>query len=157
MFHAACLAAINFLVHASKVIHQALYRFSTQHELPIAETRTDIVNSTSEFGMMQALPSPDESPANDIHAPAPREQTPFHVLARTAPQLYLNFVIPDYKEETLSFPVDTMDMAFLLERTLVRQKWSNEHVRRSVLDFLEVPLVVVQFGEEHERVVKLPK
>jgi hypothetical protein len=157
MFHAACLAALNFLIRVDEAIHQGLYIFSNRHELPIAETRTDLLDSTLEFDMMQELPSPDELPTDPIYAPAPTNQTPFYLLARTAPLLHLRFVILGFREETPSFPVDTKDMAFLLERTLAKQKWSDEHISKSVLDFLEVPLVSVQFEGEHERVGKLPK
>jgi hypothetical protein len=157
MFHAAYLAALNFLIHVDEAIHQGFYTFSTRHELPIVDIRTDLLDSTSEFDMIQVLSSPDELPAKPIYAPAPTDQIPFYVLARTAPQLRLRFVIPGYREETLSLPVDTKDMAFLLERTLAKQKWSDEHISKSVVDFLEVPLVSVQFEGEHKRVGKLPK
>jgi hypothetical protein len=157
MFHAACLAALNFLTDVDEVVHQVLYTLNTRHEEPIEEARTELLDSDMDIHMMHALSSLNESPDEAIHAPAPRTQTPFYILARTAPQLQLSFVIPGYREETLTFPVDTTDMAFLLERTLARKKWNEEHTRKSVVDFLEVPLVSVQFQGENERIGILPR
>jgi hypothetical protein len=157
MFHAACLAALNFLTDVDEVVHQVLYTLNTQHEEPIEEARTELLDSDMDIHMMHALSSLNESPDEAIHAPAPRTQTPFYILARTAPQLQLSFVIPGYKEETLTFPVDTTDMAFLLERTLARKRWNEEHTRKSVVDFLEVPLISVQFQGENERIGILPR
>jgi hypothetical protein len=157
MFHAACLTALNFLTDVDEVVHQVLYTLNTRHEEPIEEARTELLDSDMDINRMHALSSLNESPDEAIHAPAPRTQTPFYILARTAPQLQLSFVIPGYKEETLTFPVDTTDMAFLLERTLARKRWNEEHTRKSVVDFLEVPLVSVQFQGENERIGILPR
>jgi hypothetical protein len=157
MFHAACLAALNFLTDVDEVVHQVLYTLNTRHEEPIEEARTELLDSDMDIHMMHALSSLNESTDEAIHAPAPRTQTPFYILARTAPQLHLSFVIPGYKEETLTFSVDTTDMAFLLERTLARKSWNEEHTRKSVVDFLEVPPVSVQFQGENERIGILPR
>jgi hypothetical protein len=157
MFHTACLAALNFLTDVDEVVHQVLYTLNTRHEEPIEEARTELLDSDMDTHMMHALSSLNESTDEAIHAPAPRTQTPFYILARTAPQLHLSFVVPGYKEETLTFPVDTTDMAFLLERTLARKRWNEEHTRKSVVDFLEVPLVSVQFQGENERIGILPR
>jgi hypothetical protein len=43
--------------------------------------------------------------------------------------------------ETIEFSVDTLDMAFLLKQTLKKRGWKDETAQKSVLDFLEVPMI----------------
>jgi len=77
--------------------------------------------------------------------------TPFYVAARTAPSLRLSFVVPGFKGEMLEYRAETVDLAFVLERTLERRGFGDDMVQKGVLDFLEVPLIKVEWtGREGE-------
>jgi len=53
--------------------------------------------------------------------------------------------------ETLELEAALLDLAFVLERTLKRRGWGGQMTKQGVLDFLEVPLVKVEWrGEEGE-------
>lgn len=81
----------------------------------------------------------------------PKPPTPFHIAARTAPNLKLSFVVPGMNGETLELEAALLDLAFVLERTLKRRGWGEQMTKQGVLDFLEVPLVKVEWrGEEGE-------
>jgi hypothetical protein len=73
------------------------------------------------------------------------------VTARTAPTLKISFVVPGCKGETLDFEAEILDLAFVIERTLKRKGFGERMVQKGVLDFLEVPLVKVEWtGREGE-------
>lgn len=85
--------------------------------------------------------------------PGPRP-TPFYIAARTSPTIELSFIIQGMGGETMPFPVDTMDLAFILQRTLKRKGWKDQTIHGSVLGFLETPLLQVQKrGKEGEIVL----
>lgn len=51
----------------------------------------------------------------------------------------------------MDFLVETVDMAFLLKQTLKKKGWKDETAQKSVLDFLEVPMIKVKSaGHEAE-------
>lgn len=63
----------------------------------------------------------------------------------------LSFVVPGMNGETLELEAALLDLAFVLERTLKRRGWGGQMTKQGVLDFLEVPLVKVEWrGEEGE-------
>lgn len=70
--------------------------------------------------------------------------TPFYITARTAPSLQLSFVIEGMKGEVLNLPVDSIDLAFLLEQTLKRKGWKPATIENSVNGFLDMPLMQYQ-------------
>lgn len=77
--------------------------------------------------------------------------TPFYMTARDAPRLYLEFVIPRSKGETLRLAVNNIDLAFMLQQTLRRRGWGEATTKRGVEDFLEQPMMKVTWtGREGE-------
>ncbi|KAI4661568.1 uncharacterized protein J4E78_004357 [Alternaria triticimaculans] len=77
--------------------------------------------------------------------------TPFYMTARNAPRLYLEFVIPGSKGETLGIAVNNVDLAFILQQTLRRRGWGEATTKRGVEDFLEQPMMKVTWtGREGE-------
>jgi hypothetical protein len=53
--------------------------------------------------------------------------------------------------EQLTFPVRSVDLAFLLGETLKAHAWSKEHVQQSVLGFLDMPMMSVEWqGKDEE-------
>jgi len=70
-------------------------------------------------------------------------QTPFYMTARDAPRLYLEFVIPGSKGETLGIAVHNIDLAFILQQTLRRRGWGEATTKRGIEDFLEQPMMKV--------------
>jgi len=128
-----------------------------RNEYPDFDTRR--TNHSS----FQANPSPplhDPSVARDVsHAhpqllqrspPGPL-WTPFYMTARDAPRLYLEFVIPGSKGETLGIAVNNVDLAFILQQTLRRRGWGEATTKRGVEDFLEQPMMKVTWtGREGE-------
>ncbi|KAI4701580.1 hypothetical protein J4E81_003320 [Alternaria sp. BMP 2799] len=132
----------------------------TQEEL--AKLEEDVRNVYPDFDTrrtnhsnFQANPSPplhDPSVARDVsHArpqllerPPPGPLwTPFYMTARDAPRLYLEFVIPGSKGETLEIAVNNVDLAFILQQTLRRRGWGEATTKRGVEDFLEQPMMKV--------------
>ena len=60
-------------------------------------------------------------------------------------------MVPGFKGETLEYRVEIVDLAFVLERSLERRGYGDDMVQKGVLDFLEVPLVKVEWiGREGE-------
>ena len=111
----------------------------------------------------QANPSPplnDPSVTRDVsHARPLLNQRPppgpfwipFCMTARDAPRLYLEFVIPGSKGETLGIAVNNVDLAFILQQTLRRRGWGEATTKRGVEDFLEQPMMKVTWtGREGE-------
>jgi hypothetical protein len=77
--------------------------------------------------------------------------TPFYLAAREALQLYLDFVIPGSKGETLEVAVNNIDLAFILQQTLRRRGWSEEMTKKGVEDFLAQPMMKVTWmGKDGE-------
>jgi hypothetical protein len=70
-------------------------------------------------------------------------KTPFYLAARDSSQLYLDFVIPGYRGETLEIAASNMDLAFILQQTLRRKGWSEERTREAVENFLAQPMMKV--------------
>lgn len=83
--------------------------------------------------------------------PPSHRPTPFYIAARTSPTIELSFIIQGMKGETLPFPVSTTDLAFILEQNLKRKGWKDKTIQRSVLGFLETPMIQVrEMGGEGE-------
>lgn len=78
-------------------------------------------------------------------APPNTPPIPFYVTARTAPTLQLSFVVAGFKGETLECKAEMMDLAFILQRTLQRRGLGEQMTRKGVCDFLEVPLIKVEW------------
>lgn len=95
------------------------------------------------------------SPIMQTHGPFPAppgpRATPFYIAARTAPSIELSFIVKGMKGELLDFPVENMDLAFLLQQILKRKGWKPATIHNSMTGFLEVPLIRVQErGKEGE-------
>jgi hypothetical protein len=130
-----------FSKHNSQLTQQANVQAELiarlDHEFDIEEER----NMPSTPPRPQSTPLPQEPRA-----------TPFHVLARTAPSLELNFLIQGLQGEPMEFAVNRVEMAFLLEQTLKRRGWKDATVQMSVLDFAKVSMIKVRFGNGHGEV-----
>ncbi|KAF1946324.1 hypothetical protein EJ02DRAFT_508849 [Clathrospora elynae] len=87
-------------------------------------------------------------------SPAPRP-TPFYLAARDARHVQLAFVIPGFQGETLEVGMNTVDLAFILERTLDRRGFGDVMTRRGVEDFLACPMVEAWWRGREGRVGRL--
>ncbi|KAH7086744.1 hypothetical protein FB567DRAFT_602276 [Paraphoma chrysanthemicola] len=107
---------------------------------------SDDLTPSSPHCLDSAIPHPDPltGPIRPCSAP-----TPFYLTARAASSLELSFVVQGMRGEILTFPVEAVDMAFLLERTLLRRRWVRENAEKSVREWMNLPLVGVEIvGEE---------
>jgi hypothetical protein len=149
---------IEELSHTNWLLNN--YHIKTQEELsklegdfsdeyPNFDTRH--INPTD--SRLGSSPPPHDSPVTR-HASEARPQliqrprpgpypTPFYLAARDAPRLYLEFVIPGFKGETLQIAVNNIDLAFILQQTLRRRGWGEAMTKRGVEDFLEQPMMKV--------------
>jgi hypothetical protein len=92
--------------------------------------------------MPQRNTTPPPPQSTPLPRPGPRS-TPFYLLARTAPSLQLTFVVQGMQGEAMDFPAEALDMAFMLKQTLKKKGWKDETAQKSVLNFLEVPMIKV--------------
>jgi len=145
--------------HSSRLAHleaQAFANTAKIQELSAANRKLTVENEQQEeliaryqSDFSNAVPAP--SLTNHRSPPPNVPPTPFYVAARTAPSLRLWFVVPGFKGEMLEYRAETVDLAFVLERTLERKGFGDDMVQKGVLDFLEVPLVKVEWtGREGE-------
>jgi hypothetical protein len=105
----------------------------------------DIEANVSQRATSTSLTAESTSTARPMFSHPGPFPTPFCIAARSSPSLRLSFVVHSLQGETLEFGADTMDLAFVLEQTLKQRGWRDETVKRSILDFLEAPLMKVEW------------
>ena len=135
-------------------INSNLRHENERQETLIARFSAELDNEDIEDAPVMTQHSHTSGPHNRAMDPTPPGplHTPFYILARTAPHLTLNFVVQGMQGETLQFPIRNVDLAFLLERTLKRKGWRDETVQRSVLGWLQVPMMGVAWRGKDEEV-----
>jgi hypothetical protein len=146
MSQSSYLADLEARVLANTAKIQCLNATNTQLALQNEQQEDLIAKYQAEINLndknTSMLRLPLESSA---HVHPGLHPTPFYIQARTAPQLQLSFVVQGMQGETLNFAVRSDDLAFLLKETLKSQGWGDAMVQRSVLEFLDVPMVMVSW------------
>ncbi|KAF2831201.1 hypothetical protein CC86DRAFT_136345 [Ophiobolus disseminans] len=151
------LADLEAQAFANTALIQELSASNSQLTAESLQQQDLIARYESDFASDNGFPSADDSaalqPTSTNHCfPSPGIlPTPFYIAARTAPSLRMSFVVPGFKSETLEYQVAVVDLAFLVERTLAKRGFRHETVQKGVLDFMEVPLIKVNWkGREGE-------